>query len=80
MATQFINDLSDCLLNRVQLSSDILGYYVEAVEGGFGGNVVYGQIVKSYEAEPIGPCRYSPPKVISSEKSSIVGNPAFMDI
>jgi hypothetical protein len=48
MTTQFINDLSDRLANRVQLSSDMLGHYVEAVEGGFGENVDYGQIVKLF--------------------------------
>lgn len=42
---------------------------------GFGGDVDYGQIVKSYEAEPIGPGRYSHPKVVSTTKSNIVGNP-----
>lgn len=80
MATQFIDDLADRLTNRVQLSSDMLQHYIEAVESGFGGNVDYGQIVKSYEAEPIGPGRYSPPKVISTEKSLIVGNPKIKDI
>ena len=30
----------------------------------------YGQIVKSYEADPIGPGRYSPPRVVSVERTS----------
>ena len=37
--------------------------------------MIYGQIVKSYEADPIGPGRYSPPKVISVTKEYITGNP-----
>jgi hypothetical protein len=37
--------------------------------------VDYAQIVKSYEAEPIGPGRYSPPKVVKVEKSYVTGNP-----
>ena len=74
-AHAFICDLSERLRNRVQLSSDRLRFYIEAVEAGFGGDVDYGQIVKSYEAEPIGPGRYSPPKVTSVEKRFMVGNP-----
>ena len=74
-AKEFISDLSSRLDNRIQLSSDKLKAYVEAVEYGFGGNVDYGQIVKSYEAEPIGAGRYSPPKVISTMKQFIVGSP-----
>ena len=38
-------------------------------------DVDYGQIVKSYEAEPIGPGRYSPPKVVSTQKTVIQGDP-----
>ncbi len=74
-AEAFICDLSSRLSNRVQLSSDKLGAYVQAIDIGFGGEVDYGQIVKSYEAEPIGPGRYSPPKVISATKEYIFGNP-----
>jgi len=80
MATQFIDDLASRLANRIQLSSDMLSLYVEAVESSFGNNVDYGQIVKSYETEQIGPGRYSPPKVISAKKTPIMGNPSFNDI
>lgn len=79
-AKAFICDLSSRLSNRIQLSSDKLSAYVEAVEAGFGGEVDYGQIVKSYEAEPIRESRYSPPKVISAVKKYIVGNPDFNKI
>jgi len=54
--------------------------YVEAVETVFGADIDYGQIVKSYEAEPIGPGRYSPPKVISVLKEYVTGNPDFNKI
>lgn len=74
-AYTFIDDLSQRLDNRVQLSSDSFNAYIEAVERSFGMNVDYGQIVKSYEAEPIGPGRYSPPHVISAERKPIMGNP-----
>jgi IS1 family transposase len=80
MASKFIDDLESRLTNRVQLSSDMLKLYVEAVESAFGGNVDYGQIVKSYEAEPIGAGRYSPPHVVSAERKPVLGNPNFSNI
>jgi len=46
----------------VQISSDSLRSYVDAVERAFGADVDYGQIVKFYDAEPIGPGRYGPPR------------------
>jgi len=72
-ANLFMRDLSARLANRVQLSSDALAAYIDAVERSFGAEVDYGQAVKFYEAEPIGPGRYSPPKVIDMERSVIVG-------
>ncbi len=61
-ATAFMPDLSERLANRVQLSSDALAAYADATERAFGADVDYGQVVKFYEAEPIGPGRYSPPQ------------------
>lgn len=74
-AQAFMDDLAARLANRVQINSDGLRLYVEAVERSFGADVDYVQIVKSYEAEPIGPGRYSPPKVVSVEKTRIAGEP-----
>src|SRR5215469_7905564 len=74
-ATAFITDLSERLANRVQLSSDALAAYVEATERAFGADVDYGQVVKFYEAEPVGRGRYSPPHVVGAERTVIAGNP-----
>jgi IS1 family transposase len=76
-AKAFVCDLSDRLANRVQISTDALAAYVDAIEEGFGGNVDYGQIVKSYESEKPLPCstRYSPPPMVSVTKTVINGNP-----
>lgn len=74
-ATAFMKDLSQRLSNRIQLSSDALQAYVEATEQAFGADVDYGQIVKFYEAEPVGPGRYSPPKVVSAQREPISGAP-----
>ena len=74
-AVAFMADLSERMSNRVQLSSDALTTYVDAVERVFGTDVDYAQAVKFYEAEPIGPGRYSPPRVKSQQKTVVVGNP-----
>lgn len=75
-AVAFMTDLSERLANRVQLSSDALVSYVDAVERAFGADVDYGQAVKFYEAEPTGPGRYSPPRVKSQQKAAVTGRPA----
>ena len=79
-ANIFMRDLSMRLANRVQLSSDALDAYADAVERAFGADVDYGQAVKFYEAEDIGAGRYSPPKVISMERSVIAGRPDWSHI
>ena len=47
-ARAFMDDLASRLKNRIQLSSDALSAYAEAVERSFGCEVDYGQIVKTY--------------------------------
>jgi IS1 family transposase len=79
-ASAFLADLSDWLVNCLQLSSDALAAYVEATERAFGTDVDYGKIVKAYEAEPIGPGRYSPPHDISADRMPIAGTPEFAHI
>lgn len=74
-AVAFMTDLSERLANRVQLSSDALNTYVDAVERAFGDSIDYGQAVKFYDAEPIGPGRYAPPRVVSQQKIVVAGNP-----
>jgi IS1 family transposase len=81
-ATAFITDLSERLANRVQLSSDALAAYVEATERAFGAAVDYGQIVKFYEAEPVGRGCYSPPHVVGGGAHRDHGEPrseAYLD-
>jgi len=71
----FVADLASRMRNKVQLSTDGLGLYVAAVERAFGVEVDYARVIKSYVAEPIGPGRYSPPKVFSVDKAAVIGNP-----
>jgi len=79
-AQAFVSDLASRLTNRVQLSSGKLPHYIEAVEAAFGADVDYGQLVKSYEAEPMGPGRYSPPEVVGVEKRLVAGRPNWKSI
>ncbi len=74
-AVAFMADLSGRLANKVQLSSDALNTYVDAVEQAFGAGVDYGQAVKFYDAELVGPGRYAPPRVVSQTKHVVAGNP-----
>ena len=74
-AVSFVSDLASRVEGRVQLSSDALESYVEAVETGFGREVDYGRIVKHYESTPVGPGRYSPPKVTSVRSEVVIGAP-----
>jgi IS1 family transposase len=71
----FIRDVAARLRNRVQISTDGLRMYVEAIHAAFGLGVDYAQIVKSYEAESDGTGRYSPPQVTATEKTPIFGQP-----
>jgi 3-methyladenine DNA glycosylase/8-oxoguanine DNA glycosylase len=48
---------------------------VSAIEAAFGADVDYAQIVKSYETDPLGAGRYSPPKVSSVQVTPVTGDP-----
>ena len=79
-ANAFIADLAGRLTKRVQLTTDGYKAYLEAVEGGFGGDVDYATLVKLYGEAPEAEKRYSPAKCIGAEIAQIVGNPDPADI
>ena len=74
-ATEFVQDVANRMKNRVQISTDGLRAYVDAIEKVFGGDVEYAQIIKVYGAEEVNNRRYSASGVISSEKKIVVGSP-----
>ncbi len=78
-ATAFVVDVADRMRNRVQISTDGLKSYVEAIDWAFCGNVDYGQIIKTYGTEESVEAqrRYSAPKISSSEKKAVFGRPDF---
>ena len=71
MAKVFVTDLADRVTNRRQTSTDGLSAYAEAVWRAISGEVDYATVVKSYEAELMGPGRCSPPKVSGLTGTSI---------
>jgi IS1 family transposase len=74
-AKLFIDDLASRLANRVQLTSDGLRAYLEAVEGAFGADVDYAQLQKIYGPSPEAEKRYSPAECIGCETRVVEGNP-----
>jgi IS1 family transposase len=71
----FVSSVAARLRNRVQISTDGLGLYIAAIKSAFGPDVDYAMIVKTYEAEPIGAGRYSPPSVSATTKIPVSGKP-----
>ena len=74
-AFTFTSDLKARLANRVQLTSDGLRLYVDAVEDVFGADVDYAQLVKLYGASGENETRYSPAKCIGCLSKTVTGNP-----
>src|SRR6202040_2263655 len=75
-ARWFMDDVAGRLTSRVQLTSDGHAAYLEAVEGAFGADVDYAQLVKIYGAAPESmKGRYSPAEYVGSRKERIEGNP-----
>ena len=70
-----MDDLRARLANRVQLTTDRHKAYLEAVEGAFGGDVDYAQLVKLYGAAPEAEKRYSPARCIGARKRRVAGSP-----
>ena len=74
-AKLFIDDLASRLANRVQLTSDGLRAYLEAIEGAFGADVDYAQLQKIYGPSPEAEKRYSPAECIGCDTRVIEGDP-----
>ncbi|MDP6806078.1 MAG: hypothetical protein QF902_12245 [Rhodospirillales bacterium] len=71
----FVIDLASRLKNRVQIKADGHEAYLEAVEGVFGSEVDYTQLVEVDGAAPGAEKRYSPPECIGAHKDRIAGKP-----
>jgi IS1 family transposase len=74
-ANIFMDDLQARLANRVQLTTDGLKVYLDAVAGAFEGEVDFAQLVKMYGPAPEGERRYSPAECLGAIKSQVTGDP-----
>lgn len=75
-AYEFIQDVYDRLANRVQLTSDGLNAYINAVRDIFGIDVDFAQLVKVYGSPPEAfKGRYSPAPMLAARKTRIEGRP-----
>jgi hypothetical protein len=75
-AKTFIADLAARLQKRVQVSSDSLAAYADAMERGFGTEVDYGQISKTFAFTNLNQHaagRYSPAEVVKLKKRLCLG-------
>ena len=78
-AIEFMNDMASRLTNRVQLTTDGLHSYLEAVTDSFGSQIDFAQLVKIYgsssDSSNKTERKYSPAKLKSITKNVISGNP-----
>jgi IS1 family transposase len=77
-ANAFVSDVASRVSNRVQISSDALRAYVDAVDNAFGSNVDFAQVIKSYvqsEGQVISERKYSAAEFVIEEKKAIMGFP-----
>ncbi len=74
-AMVLMDDLQARLANRVQLTTDGHKAYLEAVEGAFGSDVDFAQLVKLYGPTITAPGRYSPAECTGIKKIRREGNP-----
>jgi IS1 family transposase len=78
-ARLFIDDLAGRLTNRIQLTTDGLRVYLDAVEGSFGSEIDYTMLSKLY-ASSQEETRYSPAECVGVERKVIMGRPDAVHI
>lgn len=80
-AMAFMDDVASRLADRVQMTTDGHKAYLEAVEGAFGCDVDYAQLIKMYGAAPEAvKGRYSPAECTGTRKTKIEGEPDIQHV
>ena len=74
-AYTFVEDIAARLAGRIQLTSDGLRLYLDAVEAAFGADVDYSQLVKLYGATVENETRYSPATCLGCVAKAVTGDP-----
>jgi IS1 family transposase len=78
-AGEFVRDLASRLTRRIQLTTDGLRLYVNAVEQAFGADIDYAMLTKLYGSsgnDKSSETRYSPGRITGTETKYISGVPA----
>jgi IS1 family transposase len=79
MAYEFMKDVAARVDSQVQLTTDGLYWYVDAVDNAFGTDVDYAMVEKHYgrggAADASAAVRYSPAKFVSAQRKIISGEP-----
>lgn len=76
----FMLDLAGRVNSAPQLTTDGLGFYIDAVRNAFGDDVDFAQLIKVFKTPSPDHSRYSPGECIGCEKKRIQGNPDFKDV
>ncbi len=71
----FMTDVAGRMSHKVQLTTDGLSAYIDAVEEAFGDDVDFSQLIKVYGKPDTPDAKYSPPKCIGTKKHRINGDP-----
>ena len=75
-ANAFMGDVASRLANRVQMTTDGHKAYLEAIEGSFGADIDYAQLIKVYGNAPeTSKGRYSPADCTGIVKRTVEGRP-----
>ena len=75
-ANAFMDDVASRLANRVQMTTDGHKAYLEAIEGSFGADIDYAQLIKVYGNAPeTSKGRYSPADCTGIVKRTVEGRP-----
>jgi IS1 family transposase len=74
-AQEFIQDLAGRLAHRVQLTTDGLRIYLNAVEDAFGSGIDYAMLVKMYGSDREREAQYSPAECIGCREVVVTGRP-----
>jgi IS1 family transposase len=74
-ATDFLQDVSKRVRDRVQLTTDGHKMYLNAVIDAFADDIDYAQLVKIYGNDPEAQKRYSPAQCLGINRELILGNP-----
>jgi IS1 family transposase len=77
-AVEFVHYVASRIENRVQLTTDGLKLYIEAIEDAFGGEIDYAMLIKLYgkDTDRAGEARYSPAQCIGCRSYRISGSPS----